>query len=382
MLTPSVAASGTDLEKRFWSWLESLSLTDLLDPTNGDQFRRMYTTSGLGHPPDPVFAYPSPVFQHEAILEQCAAFARELESCPDLKPVTAAYLGILEETRRLVQLIGDREAGRDIAEPLSGLYGKPADSVVAQSLAILREDRGPAHSERIVTAQGLASALEKRLTGLGLAWRLEISAAISARVTVSSLHKRIRIKHGERFSPQEVRRLLAHEIEVHVFRRENGAQQPFRIFRHGFPGYLETEEGLAAYAEQRMGLLDHDQLRIYAARVLAADLALQGSFTDVFTALREYLPPEQAYAIAQRVKRGLTNTAQPGGFTKDQCYLSGYLAVSQAANAGLLNLLYTGKVGLADIPLVRKLTTAGIIKKPVHLPPWLCPDTPHSHSPP
>jgi uncharacterized protein (TIGR02421 family) len=382
MLTSAPASSGTDLEKRFWSWLESLSLTDLLDPANGDQFRRMYTTSDQEAPPNPVFAYPCPAFSPDAALRQCDIFSRELDNCSALKPVVAAYLGITEETRRLVQLIGEREDGRDIAERLSGLYGKPSEAVVAQAMTILRADHDPEPPLRTVTAQELAGTLEERVAELGLDWRLEITPAISARVAVSSLHKRIRIKYGERFSPREVRRLLAHEIEVHVFRGENGARQPFMIFQHGFPGYLETEEGLAAYAEHRLGLLDHDQLRIYAARILAADLALNGSFGDVFTALREYLSPDQAYAITQRVKRGLTDTTQSGGFTKDQCYLSGYLAVSQAADAELINLLYAGKVGLADIPLVRKLTIAGILHKPKFLPQWLCPTTPDAVTPP
>ncbi len=53
-----------------------------------------------------------------------------------------------------------------------------------------------------------------------------------------------------------------------------------------------------------------------------------------------------------RVKRGLTNTGEKGGFFKDQCYLRG--AVEILKNRHIINVedLFLGKLALNDVVLI------------------------------
>ena len=128
------------------------------------------------------------------------------------------------------------------------------------------------------------------------------------------------------------------------------------MFVFGFPGYLKTEEGLAVFNEERSGLLSNDILRTYAGRAVAVNLALKNSFSTVYTTLLEFFPKEEAYTIALRVKRGMTNTAKPGAHTKDHIYLSGWYSVKNfIAQGGRLNQLYIGKIGIQHVPLLSKL---------------------------
>jgi len=50
------------------------------------------------------------------------------------------------------------------------------------------------------------------------------------------------IKKGIRISTQELRSVIAHEIETHYLRTHNGYNQPYTIFSSGTAGYITCEE--------------------------------------------------------------------------------------------------------------------------------------------
>lgn len=53
-------------------------------------------------------------------------------------------------------------------------------------------------------------------------------------------------------------------------------------------------------------------------------MAKERSFVEIFNALEKYIQdPDRRWKYVLRVKRGLNDTSQPGGFYKDQCYLRG-----------------------------------------------------------
>jgi len=128
------------------------------------------------------------------------------------------------------------------------------------------------------------------------------------------------------------------------------------MFEFGFPWYLDTEEGFAAYNEFKCGLLSPKILRNYAGRVIANHLSLSNSFSRVYNHLLEYFTRQDAWNLTLRSKRGLTNTALPGAFTKDHLYLKGFLKVKEFADSGGdMKKLYVGKIGIEHVPLLRYL---------------------------
>jgi hypothetical protein len=101
---------------------------------------------------------------------------------------------------------------------------------------------------------------------------------------------------------------------------------------------------------------------------IAANLAYSKSFYEIFRVLVHYgLPCEYAWAATLRVKRGFSDTSQPGAFPKDHHYLKGYLAVKKYAKpGGDLRAPYIGKLHLDTI---RPLATLNIeIREPRYLP--------------
>ncbi|MEM4247119.1 MAG: DUF1704 domain-containing protein, partial [Candidatus Woesearchaeota archaeon] len=196
-------------------------------------------------------------------------------------------------------------------------------------------------------------------------WRISIRPSV-AKVAVSPSKRTIVISEKARFSANGIKCMLAHEVGVHVLRSMNGYKQPYKIFStDAIPGYLKTEEGLAAIHEKKTGCLTNNRLRKYAGRVIAASLALKKGFRDVFNELSKFFPEKEAFAMTVRVKRGLKDTSSVGGFIKDHVYLEGKLALEEfIAKGGNITPLYAGKIGLEQIGLVEDNT----LLQPVYLP--------------
>ena len=104
--------------------------------------------------------------------------------------------------------------------------------------------------------------------------------------------------------------------------------------------------------EYLVGGLSRPRIRLLAARVVAADLLLQGaSFLETFRVLdNDYdFSQRAAYTITMRVFRG-------GGLTKDAVYLRGLVEVlNYFASGGDLEPLLVGKVASEHIGLIREL---------------------------
>ena len=166
-------------------------------------------------------------------------------------------------------------------------------------------------------------------------------------------HKILYINKNKKFTDNEIKRLIIHEIDTHIARSEYGKKQRYKLFVVGFPNYLITEEGLAVYNEERSGFLTNDILKRYAGRMLAVDLALKNSFSYVYNYLLEYFNKEEAFVLASRVKRGLSDTSKPGAYTKDYFYLAGYYRIKDfVRRGGDLHKLYVGKIGTEHVELL------------------------------
>jgi uncharacterized protein (TIGR02421 family) len=252
-------------------------------------------------------------------------------------------------------------------------YGLPDKALVKAAKLILTST--PDHSlydiQDYFSTEDAAAEMQRMLDKLGLiGWNAQPFLPMSAKVSVNRQDKLVKIRKDSQFSKADLRRLLVHEIGVHVIRAENGNKQPLGIFSRGLPGYLDTEEGLAVYSEEKAGVIEIATMRKYAGRVIAAALALGQSFSDVFYSIVPDLGADIAFEIVARAKRGFLDTSQLGAHTKDIVYLKGYENVNQHLKEHPEDyaLLFVGKIGLHDIDLVRDLLDKGIFGWPTLLP--------------
>ena len=79
-------------------------------------------------------------------------------------------------------------------------------------------------------------------------------------------------------------------------------------------------------------------------------MAKDHSFVEIFDALEKYIQnPDRRWKYVMRVKRGLTDTSQPGGFFKDQCYLKGAYTILRNRDVINFTELYCGKIAVEDL---------------------------------
>lgn len=288
------------------------------------------------------------------------SFRRQLR--PEACDIEAIYDRLAEETLSTIAFLIRRDPA-DLTAATTRAYGIPGAALLAQARGILQEAPPPPPPPPSIDAESAAARLREGLVAGGYeGWTVLVEPLMNARMSVDSLRNEVKVRAGSMFRPDAISRLLVHEIGVHVHRAHRGSRQPLPLLGRGLPGYLATEEGLAVWHEKRAGLLDPATLRIYAARVLAADAALSLGFTEVFRIVEPFVAAENAFEIAARAKRGLVDPSKPGAHTKDHVYLRGFIEVTDhlVSRSDDLPRLMSAKIGLADLPWLAKLVDRGL----------------------
>ncbi len=182
-------------------------------------------------------------------------------------------------------------------------------------------------------------------------YQVIVDPNISSRTTATS--NAIKLHPDAKFSKEGLLSMLYHEIGTHVLRRINYEKQPWykKKKKYGLiHNYLETEEGLAVIH----GHLPRNNKLVYrsALKYLAVAKAQKLSLDKLFSWTNQYIDdPEHNWRFCVRLKRGLVDTSQPGGFTKDLLYFAGFVKVWHWLKEHDFNPtdLYIGKVALEDI---------------------------------
>lgn len=250
-------------------------------------------------------------------------------------------------------------------------HGLPTHELLVQANQLLINLPYKDPGETKITADIFSDLVRQRLRHYTLDhWTVCLIDSASSRVTVSPGERQVRIFKSAYFSEKDVERLFVHEIDAHVLRGENGACQPYyQALSIGLYNYTETEEGLALLNEDITGRLDKATLRNMALRVLAVVYSQERSFYETYREISKFIESTKAYNLTLRVKRGLGDTSQPGGFSKDYIYLSGWRKLKRyREEGGDVKHLYVGKIGLQDLPSILALVSSGLIKPPTYVP--------------
>jgi hypothetical protein len=168
-------------------------------------------------------------------------------------------------------------------------------------------------------------------------------------------------------SPLLLKKSIIHEIGTHVLRSHNGLNCGVpALFKSNISEYWDAEEGLALYNEEIMGVLTPEYLKHRALMLYAIYIGENLSFRNLFNVLRGFTKPKEAFDITYRVKRGLSDTSQPGIYAKDATYFRGFRKVRKAVtdDPTIYSKLYSGKISLKMVSWVDD----GIINTPTIVP--------------
>lgn len=187
----------------------------------------------------------------------------------------------------------------------------------------------------------------------------------------------IKLSQRAMFSDRDIKYLEVHEGWVHVGTTLNGAMQPWCFFlSKGSPSSSVIQEGLAVITEVVTFSSYPGRIRKITNRVIALDKVRQGAdFLEIYRYFMDCgLSEDDSYNQTVRIFRG--STPAGGAFTKDLSYAKGFLliynfirfAISQH-RVDIIPLLFTGKLVLDDLPLLRDLQERKLLSPPVYLPP-------------
>ena len=241
------------------------------------------------------------------------------------------------------------------------LYGFPSNDLVREAYAELEAGK------RVVEQQLNAKLDKKRYSAKdfqkkadeffrenGMNWRtiIKTSNEVDGSFKTVNVKREFWVnKDSAPFSERDIIKAIEHEIKVHAFRLESGRKSPLQILAYGTSGYLPTEEGLTTYFEDLKNATNPALQKKKSLYVVTEFLAAKGGFYHCFASLTEYgIEPETAWDVVVRVKRGLSNTGQSGGFFKDHVYFLGDRLLREfIASGGRAEDLLGGKIGLGDI---------------------------------
>lgn len=316
----------------------------------------------------------NPTFTYSEITEDLDEAARRLAN--PIEGETALAI-LLEKKRkellRRITLLKARGKNAEFTKASKLLFGEPTKALVKEALKKRTEreacDLQPPTKE-LLSAEKAAEQFEKALKAYSLHdWHVSVRPKLVSRVTVGG--NNVYIRADAKFTEEDILSLIAHEIETHVLTSENGSHQVYEILRRGCAGYLDTQEGLAIFNEQRV-LSPYSEKFYNPPRNI---IGLEYSLTHSLAQTRTYLQAELGYTAEKAVnqsismKRGLGDTSEPGGFTKSVVYFRGLRAIEKfVENGGDIRRLYIGKVALEDIEIAEKLPE---LKPPLILPGYL-----------
>lgn len=335
----------------------------------------------------PMVEYPK--YKAKPVLKEIKKARKIIADAPYIKKFARRIADNLENSALLLESRGTP----DFYKYSKRLYGKPSNELHNGSSTIIDLARHFDHLfDRVnnadfgmpkppnVSAEAFADRLRVAVNDMfgDLAPAVEMDPSLASNVLAG--RRRITIRPGAQFSDKDVDQLIHHEAYVHVATSINGYLQPhLKILVEGHAGTTSTQEGLAVFAEFITGNIDLDRLRRLSDRVIAIQHAIDGAdFIDIYRFFLDKTDnPGQSFQNAKRVFRGGVMT---GGapFTKDIVYLEGLADVHNFLRLAIargkfdyIDLLFTGKLNIADLPTLKKLSEMGLVEAPRFVPPWI-----------
>jgi len=151
---------------------------------------------------------------------------------------------------------------------------------------------------------------------------------------------------------REMRSIIAHEIEWHYLRKINGRKSDFSILARGTARYIETDEWIAIYNQNRFITPADKKYYSIFERYYFVWYALKHSYRRLVKHLAEFYDEdyERVFAFMLRLKRGFVDPSKEGVFMKDVVYVNGFLSVESYLESGwTLEALYVWKFHLDDM---------------------------------
>ena len=350
------------IDKKIDKLVRKIELLRYINPINLEEQKRLFFESIFQR--DPEFKYPEADFDKFKIHRKF--FGQRLEEISDER-IRSLYEDIVYYYSGVVRCIETIGEGKNFYYNSLHVFGTPTEQDVENAKFILHFEEEDSHSEKFIPKYDTAAARDVFATfgkNYDFEFNIEDSETMSAIAMVLNSKQSLVLNSNHKYSENELAILTNHEIGVHMVTTMNGVSHDLKIFSHGFPNNVETQEGLAVFSEYMSGNLTVRRLKELAYRVIAVDSLAKGySFSRTFRLLTNVydLDKERAFHITARVHRG-------GGFTKDYLYLTGLVKiVDMYRKKDDFSPLLSGKVTLEYLDHIQYLMELGYAKPAIHI---------------
>lgn len=207
-------------------------------------------------------------------------------------------------------------------------------------------------------------------------WKIKFCDGSSVKLTRGRKSKNPTVQIPKNFSTSRsrTRRILTHEIEVHALRTQNAINSPLHILSVGLDNYLQTEEGLAIYYQQKTSKNIKFAPGFWESYACA--LSQNHDFKEVFDILLSARTKldiavghnktnderiNKIWNLCARTYRGITDPDKQGlGTCKDSMYRSGLELIRKQNldNIETQKQLFAGNIGVKHLDIIEKLDTS------------------------
>lgn len=167
---------------------------------------------------------------------------------------------------------------------------------------------------------------------------------------------RLYIKHDSQVWKKEIRSVIAHEIEWHYLRKFNSLKQKYLIFSRWTANYLDTEEWLAVYNQNRFLTKKDRKYYWIFERYYLLSIWIENDYNMLLEEFKKYYNNdyETIFKYLLRLKRWVKDASKNYIFLKDSVYLNWYLKVKKfLKNWWNINDLYFWKICIDDIDEIK-----------------------------
>ncbi len=296
--------------------VKKIELLNYINPLNIASEKKRFFESKFTV--NPNFIYPKVDF--DAFDLQRSLFSLPIENIKD-EILHNLYEDIIYDYSGLIECITTIGKGKKFYYNSLRSFGTPVEKDVQNAKFILhfKDEKNIEKSLPRFDVYETEQLFREYSKRYDFTYTIKHADSLSAIAMVLNNDQTLVLNKNHTFSQSDVDILTNHEIGVHMVTTMNSLQNPLKIFSHGFPNNVETQEGLAVFSEYMSNSLTLERLKVIAYRVIAVNSLEKGyDFTETFKLLNSQynLDADTAFKITLRVHRG-------GGFTKDYLYLTG-----------------------------------------------------------
>ena len=347
-----------NLDKKIYEVEASLNVLSYIKPLNLVEEERQFLRNPIA---SPRFIYRKLPDNLSIIEKDLTAFPKQIDH-----PLAPLYEKKVQELLQRIELLRSIDTPK-LQTYSQHMYGKVDTELYNRARSYIENAHVKEDDSELLTVKQVVKRLETYLKENSLPrWSVKLSERQTADIAISKQGS-VLVKKDISFTENRLQAVIAHEIETHAFRLENGKRQQLRIFERGTAGYLTTEEGLAVYNQKRLGIPMGEKEIWPALRVVGIYLSDDMTFAELFHYLKDEmsLSDQTSWKTCLKAKRGLIDTNKKIAFTRDSVYFRGYMHVQEfLKNGGELHELYVGKIAIPDLRILRELQ----LRRPRFLP--------------